>query len=187
VLALTPLKVAVIVVVPVATPVASPLLLIVAAAVLLEIQVAEVVTVWTLLSEKVAVAVNCCVNPEVTVVLAGDIVIELTTLLLTVRVVVCFMPLSVAVMVVLPRATAVAKPLASMVATAGFEEVQVAVELISRVLPSPKTPLAENCSVPVGRIEAFSGLMVNDARSLFPMKKLLQPTRMISRKKVPSR
>ena len=90
-------------------------------------------------------AVNCCVDPETTVPLAGDIVMELTTRLLTVRVVLCFCPLSVAVMVVLPSATAVARPLASMVAIAGFEEVQVAVELMSRVLPSPKTPLAENC------------------------------------------
>ncbi len=108
---------------------------------------------------------------------------ELTTLLLTVRVVLCFMPLSVAVMVVLPRATAVAKPLASIVATAGFEEVQVAVEVISRVLPSPKTPLAENCCVPVGRMEAFSGLIVNEATSLFPIKKLSQPARMRSKRR----
>ena len=77
------------------------------------------------------------------------------------------LPLSVAVMVVLPRATAVAKPLASIVATAGFEEVQVAVEVISRVLPSPKIPLAENCCVPVGRIEAFSGLIVNGRHHYF--------------------
>ena len=88
---------------------------------------------------------NCCVDPEITVELAGDIVMELTTRLLTVRVVLWFFPLSVAVMVVLPSATAVARPEASIVAIAGFEEVQVTVELISRVLPSPKTPLAENC------------------------------------------
>jgi len=93
----------------------------------------------------VAVAVNCCVDPEITVELAGDIVMELTTRLLTVRVVLWFFPLSVAVMVVLPSATPVARPEASIVAIAGFEEVQVTVELISRVLPSPKTPLAENC------------------------------------------
>ena len=98
-----------------------------------------------MLSENVAVAVNCCVDPEITVELAGDIVMELTTLLLTVRVVLCFIPLSVAVMVVLPRATAVARPEASIVAIAGFEEAQLAVEVMSRVLPSPKTPLAENC------------------------------------------
>ncbi len=45
VMAVTPLKVAVIVVVPVAMPVATSAALMVAAAVLLEVQVAEVVTV----------------------------------------------------------------------------------------------------------------------------------------------
>jgi len=42
--AVTPLKVAVIVVVPVVTPLAKPVVLIVAAVLLLELQVAEVVT-----------------------------------------------------------------------------------------------------------------------------------------------
>lgn len=145
VLAVTPLKVAVMVAVPAATPVAKPEELMVATAVLLEVQVAEVVTVAVLLSEYVAVAVNCCVPRLLIVGLLGAMVNELTTLLLTVSVVLCFIPLSVAVIVVVPSATAVARPEALMVATAAFEDAQVAVEVMSRVLPSPKIPLAENC------------------------------------------
>lgn len=125
---------------------------------------------------------NCCVEPVRTVLFVGEMVIELTTLLLTVSVVLCFMLLSVAVIVVLPMATAVAKPLASIVAMAGFEEAQVTVDVMSRVLPSPKTPLAEYCCVAAGLIDVFRGLMVKEATSLGPMKKLLQPARMSKRK-----
>lgn len=185
--AVTPLKVAVMVAVPAATPVAKPEELMVATAVLLEVQVAEVVTVAVLLSEYVAVAVNCCVPRLLIVELLGAMVNELTTLLLTVSGVLCVRPLVAALMVVLPRATAVAKPLALMVATAGFEEVQVTVEVMSCVVPLPRYPLAENCWVPVGKIEAFRGLMVNEATSFGPIKKLLQPTKIISSKRAVSR
>ena len=123
---------------------------------------------------------NCWVEPVIKVELLGDTAIELMTLVLTVRVVVCFWPPSAAVIVVEPRATAVAKPDEVIVAIAGFDEVQVTVEVTSRVLPSPKTPLAENCWVPVGVIDGFVGLMVNDARSLGPMKKLSQAVRVSS-------
>jgi hypothetical protein len=185
--AVTPLKVAVIVVVPVEMPVATPAALMVAAAVLLDVHVAELVTMAVVLSEYVAVAVNCCVEPESTVALVGAIVMELTTLLLTVRVVLWVMPLSVAVIVVLPSATAVARPEAAIVAIAGLEEVQVAVVVMSRVVPSPKTPLAENCCVAAGLIEAFKGLIVNEATSLGLIKKPPQPTRITSRQKAVSR
>ena len=51
--------VAVIVVVPAVRPVASPLVFIVATAVLDELQLTCVVTSWVVPSEKVPVAVNC--------------------------------------------------------------------------------------------------------------------------------
>jgi hypothetical protein len=118
----------------------------------------------------------------------GEMASELTTVLLTVRVVLCFKPLLVAaVIVVLPRATAVARPLALMVAIEGFEEVQVTLELMSCVVPLPRYPLAENCWVAEGRIEAFRGLIVNEATSFGPIKKLLQPTMISSRKRALSR
>ena len=156
---------------PVATPVTNPALT-VAAAELLEVQVAELVTSCVVLSEKVAVAVSCCCEPLITVGFDGERAIELTTLLLTVSVVLCFMLPSVAVMVVLPRATPVAVPVESIVAIEVLEEVQVTVDVISRVLPSPKYPLAENATVPVGFTAGFSGLIVKEERSFGPMKKL---------------
>jgi len=167
------------VVVPAAIPVANPEVVIVAAAVLLEVQVADTVPVVP--SEKLAVAVNCCVEPGSIVPLLGETVIELTTFVLTVRVVDCVLPLFVAVIVVLPTATALASPDELMVATAGFEDVQLVLEVISLVVPSPKTPLAENCCVAFGWMEVFVGLMVNDAKSLGPMKKLSHAVRESSR------
>ena len=60
-LPLTPPYVALMVEVPVATAVANPVVETVATVVLLEAQVAEVVTSRVEESEKVATAVNCCV------------------------------------------------------------------------------------------------------------------------------
>ena len=52
-----------------------------------------------------------------------------------------------AVMVVLPVATACARPLVEVVATEVFEEVQVTEEVTSLVVPSLKVPIAANCWV----------------------------------------
>lgn len=172
-----PFKVAVIVVVPGATPVAMPVDPIVAMVGSLELQVTEVVTVDVVPSEYAAVAVNGWVLPVVMVVLVGDTVSSFKTLLLTVSVVLCVKLPSVAVIVVFPSATPVASPFASIVAMAGFEDVQVTVEEISRVLPSPKEPLAENCCVALGCTETFSGLIVNEDRSFGPIKKLSHAAR----------
>jgi hypothetical protein len=54
----------------------------------------------------------------------------------TVRVAVPLIPFSAAVMVVLPAATAVARPAELMVAVAVLELVQVAVEVMLLVVPS---------------------------------------------------
>jgi len=51
----------------------------------------------------------------------------------------------VAVMVVVPTVTAVAKPLALTVATDVFDEVQVTDVVISWVVPSENVPVAVNC------------------------------------------
>jgi hypothetical protein len=73
---LTPLWAAVMVVLPVLTAVASPELLIVATVVSEEVQVAEEVTFWLLLSPKVPVAVNCWVALRPIVGLLGEIEID---------------------------------------------------------------------------------------------------------------
>ena len=73
---LIPPEVAWIVVLPAATPVANPPLVIVAAAVFVEVQVAALVRFKVLVSLYVPVAVNCCVAPLAIEALAGVTVIE---------------------------------------------------------------------------------------------------------------
>jgi hypothetical protein len=51
----------------------------------------------------------------------------------------------VAVMVVVPAATAVARPLLLTVATDGFDELQVTWGVISWLVPSEYVPVAANC------------------------------------------
>lgn len=70
----------------------------------------------------------------------------LTVFVLTVNVVLALRLPEVAVIVVLPvPAPAVASPAVLMVAMFVDEELQVTVEVTSRVLPSPKVPEAVNC------------------------------------------
>ncbi len=108
-----------------AVTVASPVLLTVTTDGLLELQVADVVMSRVELSEKVAVAVNCCDCPAVICALPGEMVMLDRVWLLTVRLVVALTLPSVPVMVVVPSATPVAKPVLSMVATLVVEELQV--------------------------------------------------------------
>ena len=63
---------------PADTPVANPLALIVATAVLDDVQVTWLVIFCVLPSEYVPVAVNCCVAPAVMVGFAGVTAIELS-------------------------------------------------------------------------------------------------------------
>jgi hypothetical protein len=128
--------VAVIVALPVATPVASPVLLIVATVVVVELHVTELVKFWVLPSLLVPVAVNCSVAPRTIEELAGVTAIDTSTAAVTVRPVEPLIEPDVAWIVVLPEAAAVAKPLALIVATVGFVEVQVAEFVRFKVLPS---------------------------------------------------
>ena len=114
------------VVLPMDTGVASPAALMVATEVLLELQTEVVVTFPIEPSEKVAVAVNCWGRPADSEIdgFAGLMVMEVMVLLLTVSEAVPFTLPDVAVMVVVPRATAVARPELSMVAMLGAEDVQ---------------------------------------------------------------
>src|SRR6266568_890698 len=125
----TPPKVAVIVVVPAATDVARPCdppaLLIVATAVLDELQVTWVVRSCVVLSLKVPVAVNCCVVPFAMLGFVGVTPSEVRVAAVTVSVVFPETSPSVAVIVVGPAATDVARPALSIVAKAVFEEPQV--------------------------------------------------------------
>ncbi len=134
----TPPKVAVIVVVPAATDVARPCdppaLLIVATAVLDELQVTWVVRSCVVLSLKVPVAVNCWGNPSGRPGLVGVTAIETRVALVTVSVAQVFVVVqltlpSVAVIVMgPPAATDVARPFDPLalliVATPGLDELQ---------------------------------------------------------------
>jgi hypothetical protein len=125
-------SVAVIMVVPAATDVARPFdplaLLIVATPALDELQVTWVVRSCFVLSLKVPVAVNCWVSPSGRLGLAGVTAIVDRVAAVTVSVVLPETPPKVAVIVVVPAATDVAKPCEPpallIVATPAAEELQ---------------------------------------------------------------
>lgn len=119
-----PPDVAVIVTEPTATPVARPLELIVATDVLDELQVAVEVKSCVVASDNVPVAVICFVKRVTTLEPVGVTAKEERDTDVTVKVVLSETPPHAAVMVVVPAATAVAKPLALMVATGVLEELQ---------------------------------------------------------------
>src|SRR5262245_40662583 len=98
------------VLVPTAKAEARPPEEIVAAAVLLEVQRAEAVTFCVVLSEKVPVAVNCCVTPTGMEGLAGVMAIDTRVAEVTVMFVLLLLPPKLAVMVELPTFAAVARP-----------------------------------------------------------------------------
>jgi len=146
-------EVAVMVAVPAATAVARPLLLTVAADVLDDLQVTCVVISLVEPSEYVPEAVNCLVLPTGRLGLAGVMDMEDRVAGVTVRVVFPEILPEVAVMVVLPAATAVASPLLLTVATAVLDELQVTCVVISLVEPSAYVPEAVNCLVfPAGTL-----------------------------------
>ena len=146
-------EVAVMVAVPAATAVARPLLLTVATDVLDEVQVTCVVISWVVPSEYVPVAVNCWVVPAGMLGLAGVTDMEDRVAEVTVRVVLPRYSREVAVMVAVPAATAVARPLLLTVATDVLDELQVTCVVISWVVPSEYVPEAVNCwVVPAGML-----------------------------------
>ena len=153
-LAETPSLAAVTVAVPGATPVASPPLLTVATDGLDELQLTCVVISCLPPSEYVPVAVNCWVEPTN---MPGVVVIEDKVAEVTVSVVFPeILPklVAVAVMMALPAATAVAKPLLPlMLPIEALDEFQVTDTVISWLVPSEKVPMAINCwEAPTGML-----------------------------------
>src|SRR5438067_384058 len=95
-------------------------------------------------------AVNCSAVPSATVGLAGAILIEVNTgvvTTVTVKLLELLMFPEAAVMVAVPTPAAVANPLGFTVATDVFEEPQFTDAVKSWVLPSVKVPVAVNCCV----------------------------------------
>lgn len=155
---LTEPQVAVIVLVPVATLVTKPWLLMVTVAGVEELHRAEAVTFCVLLSLKVPVAVNCLFVPTGMFELAGVTAIETRVALLEVRDAVPVTEPEVALMVVVPVPTAVARPEELTVEALGADDDHVT-EVNNWVLPSSKLPTAVNCWVVPTAIEAVAGLI----------------------------
>ena len=159
-----PLKAAVMVEEPAATPVASPLLLTVAVAVLEELQVTCEVISWVVESEYVPVAVSCWVLPAAMLAVAGVTAMEDRVAAVTVKLAVPDLPLKAAVMVAVPAALAVARPLLATVAVVVLEELQVTCEVIVWVVESEYVPVATNCWVVPATLVAVAGVTAMEDR-----------------------
>src|SRR5271155_3304467 len=111
--------------------------------------------------------------------LAGEIAIETSAGPATVRVVEEATEPEVAVIVAVPCPALVARPLLT-IATVALDELHVATEVTSCVLPSVYVPVAVNCWVVPSGIEAFvgeiaietsaAGFTTSDAVALTPVK-----------------
>jgi hypothetical protein len=152
--------VAEIVEVPTPTAVAKPVALIVATVAVPEAHTALLSTCVEL-SLNVPVAVNCCVAPLVIDGFAGVTVIDTSVAGVTVSSVEPLMLPTVAEIVEVPVPTAVAKPVALMVATPGVADAHTAL-LSTCVELSLNVPVAVNCRVAPLVIEGFAGVTAID-------------------------
>ena len=153
--------IAVMVGVPTPMPVASPPLVIVAAAVE-ELQAADGVRSCLVLSVKIPVALNCRVVPFAMLGLVGVTSTDDRVAFVTVSVTLLEkMPLNDALMVVgpvEPVAEDVASPVELMVAIAGTVEFQTTCVVRSWVVLSVNVPIAANCwLVPRAMVAAGAG------------------------------
>jgi hypothetical protein len=150
-------------VVPAATPVATPLALIVAVAVLDDVHVTPVVNAAVVPLLYVPVAVYCCVSPAAMLTVVGVTAIDCSTAAVTVSVTPALViPPDVAVILVVPAATPVATPLALIVAVAVLDDVHVTPVVNVCVVPSLKCPVAVNASVCPAAIELVAPAIVTD-------------------------
>jgi hypothetical protein len=137
--------VAVIVEVPTPAPVASPDVLIVAVAVVPELQVTVDVRFCVEPSLNVPVAVNCWVAPLVIEGFAGVTAIDCSVAAVTVSTVEPLMDDDFAVIVEVPTPAPLARPAALIVAVAVVPELHVTVLVRFCVVPSLNVPVAVNC------------------------------------------
>src|SRR5262249_42028048 len=140
---------------------------------------------WVL-SLKVAVAVSCTLPLRLTVAPVEEqfsepapqpMATDFTATVAMVSVVCALLLPSVAVMVVEPRLTAVARPVLLLVATPLFDEVQVDLLVTSCCVWLPSVAVAVNCCVFLVPPELFramvglAGVMAMEAMALASMKK----------------
>jgi hypothetical protein len=167
-------EVAVMVAVPATVAVAKPLLLTVATDVLDEVQMTSVVISWVVPSEYKPEAANCWVTPPGMLRLPGVTDMEDRVAEVTVRVAFPEVAPEVAVMVVIPGAMAVAKPLLSTAATDVLDELQMTCVVMSKLLPSEYVPEAVNCGVnPIGMLGLAAVTDMEDKVALVTVRVLL--------------
>jgi hypothetical protein len=177
-------RVAVIVVAPVATDVASPWepasLLIVAAFVFEEFHMTDAVRSCVVWSEKVPVAVNCRLVPFATFGFVGVTATDTNIAGVTVSVVEPEMLPEVAVIEVEPVATAVASPWEPaallIVAALAFEELQMTEAVRSCVVLSEKVPVAMICWVVPLAIPGLVGVSEMDTNVAGEIVIVVSPT-----------
>lgn len=167
-LEITPLNVALMVVVPSETAVANPFepaaLLIVTAPVFEEDQIAHVVNVCIMALANVPVAVNCWVVPLAMLVVIGDTAIDDTSA--EVSCVLPVVPLKAAEIVAVPVVDpAVARPLMEMPAILVSLELQSTKAEIFCVAVLARVPVAAYWMVVPDAIVWFAGVTSMDARS----------------------
>ena len=152
-------RVAEMVVVPDATPLAKPLTSTVATDGVDEPQLTSAVRSRLLPSLYVPVAVNCWVvfigmdNAAGATVIA----VKLAAATVTRKLAVAFTVPEVAVMFTTPLATPLARPLALIETTPASEEFHRTEAVMSWLLPSENVPVAENCWVAPGEIDPVPG------------------------------
>ena len=155
---------AVTVVAPGASDAARPVPLTVASNGLDEVQATSVVISWLVPSEYTPRAVSCWLTPGGTLGLAGFTVMEDRVAGVTVRNALPAKFPKVTVMFTRPAARAVARAvLLLIVATDGFDEVQAASGVISKLVPSEYMPMAENFWVDPTGMDEVTDTEVNDA------------------------
>src|ERR1700733_7231650 len=154
--------VALIVEVPTPAPVARPVALIVAVAVVPELHVTVLVRFCVVPALKVPVAVNCCVAPLAIDGFAGVTAIDCSVAAVTVRTVEPLIDEDVAVIVEVPTPAPLASPDALIVAVVVVPEDQVTVDVRFCVVPSLNVPGAVNCCVAPLGIEGFGGVTAID-------------------------
>jgi hypothetical protein len=129
--------------------------------------------------DAVNVPEPCPVHPVV-----QEIVRPPPVCVVTVRVVLPVTPLWLAVIVAVPVWFAVARPVLVILAIFAGEELQVAEEETSLLLPSPKLPVAVNCWVFVSCKDALEGETEIATRLLPEGKNFPQPAPMINARKI---
>lgn len=154
---------AVMVVLPIATLLAKPVLSIVAVPAADVVHKTVLVTSCVELSLNAPVAVNCFVAPAGIVLFKGAIASDNSVALVTVAESVPDIAPAVAVIVVVPAATAWPSPLTSTVITLVALDDHVT-DVSSCVLPSLKMPVAVNCCCVPGAKEGLAGVTVIESR-----------------------